>query len=123
MKTCPVCKAQCFDDMAICFGCMYHFPEDTQKEESSQVIEQDQEDMAEQFPEEPPAAVISQVEAFEPDLPAQADKNAMPFDKEGKYVVGACEPDSENTAQTIVLPLEERGLEISIIVRPLGKGA
>lgn len=25
MKTCPVCKARCFDDMEICFGCMHRF--------------------------------------------------------------------------------------------------
>ena len=27
MKTCPVCKARCFDDMDICYGCMYRFGE------------------------------------------------------------------------------------------------
>ena len=25
MKTCPVCKARCFDDMEICYGCMHRF--------------------------------------------------------------------------------------------------
>lgn len=25
MKTCPVCKARCFDDMEVCFGCLHHF--------------------------------------------------------------------------------------------------
>lgn len=25
MKTCPVCKARCFDDMEICYGCLYRF--------------------------------------------------------------------------------------------------
>lgn len=25
MKTCPICKARCFDDMVICYGCMYRF--------------------------------------------------------------------------------------------------
>ena len=25
MKTCPVCQALCFDDMAVCFGCMHRF--------------------------------------------------------------------------------------------------
>ena len=28
MKTCPVCKAQVFDDMPVCFGCMHRFDED-----------------------------------------------------------------------------------------------
>lgn len=27
MKTCPVCKARCFDDMEICYGCMHRFEE------------------------------------------------------------------------------------------------
>ena len=30
MKTCPICKARCFDDMEICYGCMHRFEtEDT----------------------------------------------------------------------------------------------
>jgi hypothetical protein len=31
MKTCPICKARCFDDMELCYGCMHRFedaPED-----------------------------------------------------------------------------------------------
>ena len=28
MKTCPICKARCFDDMEICYGCMHRFEED-----------------------------------------------------------------------------------------------
>ena len=28
MKKCPVCNANCFDDMEVCFGCMHHFAED-----------------------------------------------------------------------------------------------
>lgn len=27
MKTCPVCKARCFDDMEVCYGCMHRFAE------------------------------------------------------------------------------------------------
>ena len=25
MKICPICKARCFDDMEICYGCMHQF--------------------------------------------------------------------------------------------------
>ncbi len=25
MKTCPVCKARCFDDMPVCYGCLHDF--------------------------------------------------------------------------------------------------
>lgn len=25
MKVCPVCKARCFDDMTVCYGCMHRF--------------------------------------------------------------------------------------------------
>lgn len=28
MKTCPVCKARCFDDMEICYGCLHRFGKD-----------------------------------------------------------------------------------------------
>ena len=25
MKVCPICKARCFDDMEVCYGCMHRF--------------------------------------------------------------------------------------------------
>lgn len=28
MKTCPVCKSLCFDDMPVCYGCMHDFERD-----------------------------------------------------------------------------------------------
>ncbi len=28
MKSCPVCKARCFDDMEICYGCMHRFEQE-----------------------------------------------------------------------------------------------
>ena len=28
MKNCPVCKARCFDDMEICYGCMHRFEQE-----------------------------------------------------------------------------------------------
>ena len=28
MKTCPVCKSNCFDDMDVCFGCLHDFRRD-----------------------------------------------------------------------------------------------
>ena len=28
MKTCPICKARCFDDMETCYGCMHRFADD-----------------------------------------------------------------------------------------------
>ncbi|MDO4400079.1 MAG: hypothetical protein Q4D27_03905 [Coriobacteriia bacterium] len=33
MKTCPVCKARCFDDMEICYGCMHRFEDDAADKE------------------------------------------------------------------------------------------
>lgn len=27
MKTCPVCRARCFDDMEVCYGCLHRFNE------------------------------------------------------------------------------------------------
>ena len=29
MKTCPICKSRCFDDMAVCYGCLHRFDEET----------------------------------------------------------------------------------------------
>ena len=34
MKICPVCKARCFDDMQVCYGCMHRFDQDAQAKES-----------------------------------------------------------------------------------------
>lgn len=34
MKTCPVCKANCFDDMEICFGCLHSFARDAERQPS-----------------------------------------------------------------------------------------
>ena len=33
MKTCPICKARCFDDMEICYGCMHRFAGDAPQRE------------------------------------------------------------------------------------------
>lgn len=35
MKTCPICKSRCFEDMEVCFGCMHHFSADMQHGNSS----------------------------------------------------------------------------------------
>lgn len=43
MKTCPVCKTQLFDDMEVCYGCMYTFgskPELEQRVAAQSVQEQ-----------------------------------------------------------------------------------
>lgn len=32
MKVCPVCKAACFDDMEVCYGCLHRFS--SEREES-----------------------------------------------------------------------------------------
>ena len=32
MKTCPICNAQVFDDMDVCYGCMYRFDRETLQE-------------------------------------------------------------------------------------------
>lgn len=43
MKTCPVCKTSLFDDMEVCYGCMYTFgskPELEQRVSEQRVQEQ-----------------------------------------------------------------------------------
>lgn len=37
MKICPVCKARCFGDMEVCFGCMHRF-EPEEKEPRSEPV-------------------------------------------------------------------------------------
>ena len=34
MKECPVCKARCFDDMDVCYGCLHRFCDDEEREPS-----------------------------------------------------------------------------------------
>ena len=34
MKSCPVCKARCFDDMEICYGCMHRFDEGASRDDA-----------------------------------------------------------------------------------------
>ncbi len=33
MKTCPVCRSRCFDDMSVCYGCMHDFGRDIPDED------------------------------------------------------------------------------------------
>ncbi|WP_165172007.1 hypothetical protein [Adlercreutzia sp. ZJ242] len=37
MKTCPVCKTTLFDDMDVCYGCMYRFGSNPQLERKAQL--------------------------------------------------------------------------------------
>lgn len=32
MKVCPVCKAACFDDMEVCYGCLHRFPQEREED-------------------------------------------------------------------------------------------
>lgn len=32
MKVCPVCRSRCFDDMKVCYGCLYEFKNDANSE-------------------------------------------------------------------------------------------
>ena len=38
-KVCPVCQARCFSDMEVCYGCLYHFPDEPQASLQSSVPE------------------------------------------------------------------------------------
>jgi hypothetical protein len=44
MKTCPVCKARCFDDMEICYGCLHRFERDAAGESPQREIAQQRPD-------------------------------------------------------------------------------
>lgn len=62
MKTCPVCKAQVFDDMPVCFGCMHRFDEDEARASA---------------PVEAPVSALSPTAARDP-LPASVVPAAAP---------------------------------------------
>ena len=38
MKTCPVCKSLCFDDMPVCYGCMHDFERDVLDDPDVQIV-------------------------------------------------------------------------------------
>ena len=37
MKKCPVCGAECFDDMETCFECLHSFKHEAQQEEKTPI--------------------------------------------------------------------------------------
>lgn len=45
VKVCPVCKAACFDDMEVCYGCLHRF---AQEREEDLWAEFEQEDLIKQ---------------------------------------------------------------------------
>lgn len=54
MKQCPVCKARCFDDMEICYGCLHHFNADQHESGNGAGVGSDGEaDLEEEFDIEP----------------------------------------------------------------------
>lgn len=46
MKRCPVCKTMVFDDMEICYGCMYHFGSDELLERKASELSDARREMA-----------------------------------------------------------------------------
>lgn len=38
MKICPTCKSKLFDDMDTCFGCMYRFGTDPEREREAEAL-------------------------------------------------------------------------------------
>jgi len=38
MKICPACKSKLFDDMDTCFGCMYRFGTDPEREREAEAL-------------------------------------------------------------------------------------
>lgn len=57
MKTCPVCKTSLFDDMEVCYGCMYAFGSKPELEQrvSEQCVQEQQSQRPQQIPSQTPA--------------------------------------------------------------------
>ena len=48
MKTCPVCRSRCFDDMPVCYGCLHDFERGISIKNAVDKVDKDAEDMPEE---------------------------------------------------------------------------
>ena len=48
MKTCPVCRSRCFDDMPVCYGCLHDFERGILIKDAVDNVDKDAEDMPEE---------------------------------------------------------------------------
>lgn len=95
MKTCPICKARCFDDMETCYGCMHRFADDeAAADELGQSAKpaHDDADRADVLPE----------------ASAKAEPSRVAARRETSRVFGAV--DSDEDAREYVAPTAAAGL-------------
>lgn len=88
MKTCPVCKSRLFDDMDICYGCMYRF-EDKDKAAALLAGLPPEETLPEQLPSKEVVLESEETQHCKEfsggtwsarfDLANQSESNATPF--------------------------------------------
>lgn len=100
MKTCPICKARCFNDMETCYGCMHRFVDD---EAAADELDQ---------PAKPVRDVPAHDDADRADVLPKASAKAEPSRaaarRETPRVFGAV--DSDEDAREYVAPTAAAGL-------------
>lgn len=93
MKTCPICKARCFDDMEICYGCMHHFAEEPAMPVADDAQQRD-------APESPDAAIgfesAPAQETPSAHSAAEAPHRHAPARKDAPHVFGAVDDEGED---------------------------
>ncbi len=106
MKTCPVCQAQCFDDMDICYGCMHRFDYSVASPAGEQALGDARAQRKSRPSEEGGVAQPSESGSPEP-----APEHAQDADPNGG--------DEDEVTASYAVPLPAAGCEITITVRPL----
>lgn len=118
MKTCPVCKARCFDDMEVCYGCLHRFRENDSVASSS----------SEEMQWKPEDPFQGERESFEPQHQQASDSlpavlpafdgplAAVPAESSEERVLGS-------RVREEVLSLDGAGYRLMVDVRlaPLGE--
>ena len=85
MKTCPICKARCFDDMEVCYGCMHRFAED---EAAPMNCGEDDAEQREMHAREKPLQDAGETPR-DPHMPESPHQRRAPACQETSHVFGA----------------------------------
>ena len=136
MKTCPVCRSRCFDDMPICYGCLHDFEREFLIRNAIDNLAEDAEDMPEEavLPKPLPRSygapsalqVLEESDASgkmadasdDMSIPDMATIKASPLSNTGVHSFGVsgsdaaedkfCSPASNEASSWITLEINER---------------
>ena len=102
MKICPVCKARCFDDMEVCYGCMHRFVEEPSSDAVNHEISEP--------PTERPQAVQTMAIPMLAQVPQAPQASEQPPD--------ATEPHVPQPAPVASAPFAARVVQVPELARP-----